>query len=175
MLFLKIAKVIEGLGNLGEGSRDKQKTISISEAAALWKTLGNRYDALGQTNALVMLSKDADLESILRQGIKVLNHEIKEVEGIMKEYMIPMPTKPPEQANIISDVNAITDRGIYRQIFGGIKMAVHMYTANLTSSMSSIIREPFRQFLNAEIDLFDKFIEYGKVKSYLHEEPSFRP
>ncbi len=53
--------------------------------------------------------------------------------------------------------------------------ALHMHTNHFSIAKNSALREPFRKFLNVEMDLYDKYMEYGKQKGYLHEEPTFRP
>lgn len=172
---MKIASIAEQLGSLGKSSKEKQKTISIAEANAIWKSLTDRYDALNLTNTILNAAKDEDLKIVLRQGIDVLNYQIKVLESLMKTYSIPMPSKPPEQANVIIDLNALNDRTIYRVVHNGMNKALHMHTNHYSMAKDSNIREPFRKFLNAEMDLYDSYTEYGKQKGYLHEEPTFRP
>ncbi len=113
---MKITSITEQLGSLGKSSKEKQKTISIAEADALWGTLVDRYDALNLTNTLLTAVRDEDLKMVIREGLDVLNSQIKALEGLMKTFSIPMPPKPPEQANVIIDLNALTDRAIYRTI-----------------------------------------------------------
>lgn len=172
---MKIASIAEQLGSLGKSSKEKQKTISISEADAIWGTLVDRYDAINLTNTLLNAVKDEDLKMVLREGLDVLNFQVKILEDLMKTYSIPMPTQPPEQANVIIDLNALTDRAIYRTIHNAMNKALHMHTHHFSLAKDSSIREPFRKFLVAEMDLYDAYIEYGKQKGYLHEEPTFRP
>ena len=171
---MKIASVTEKLGSFGKSSKEKQKTISIAEADAIWGSLVDRYDAINLTNTLLTAVKDEDLKMVMRQGLEVLNVQVKVLEGLMKNYSIPMPPKPPEQAHVIIDLNALTDRSIYRTIHNGMTKALHMHTNHYSISKDSAVREPFRKFLNAEMDLYDSYTEYGKQKGYLHEEPTFR-
>lgn len=171
---LKITKIAEELSNLGKSSSDNASAISMIDASNLWTTLVSRYDALSITNILFNLTKDEDLKKILNIGFKVLNRHIKVIENSMKHYGIPMPEKPPEHANIVLDVNAITDKIIYRHIYIGIQQTLDIHNHNIKHTNSSTLREKFRVFLHEEIELYDKFIEYGKLKSYLHETPTFR-
>jgi len=171
---MKIASITEKLGSLGKSSKEKQKTISIAEADAIWGTLVDRYDAINLINTLLNAVKDEDLKMVIREGLGVLNYQVKILEALMKTYSIPMPSKPPEQANVIIDLNALTDRAIYRTIHNGMNKALHMHTNHYSISKDSSVREPFRKFLNVEMDLYDKYMEYGKQKGYLHEEPTFR-
>lgn len=85
-----------------------------------------------------------------------------------------MPSKPPEEANIAVDPNTITDRYIYREIYNGVANFMFKHITNFQRAHGSYMREVFRKFLIQEMDLYDCFYEYGKLKAYSHEEPSFR-
>jgi len=171
---MKITKLTEELSNMGKSNKEMQRLISIAEADALWKALVSRYDALNITNILLMLVKDEDLIMIIKEGIQILNKEVSILEKHMKNFNIPMPNKPPEQANIALDINAITDMTIYRDVYNGMAATLQLHTLNFAVSKSSTLRESFRKLLIIEMDLFDKYVEYGKQKGYMHEEPSFR-
>ncbi|MTI83246.1 MAG: DUF3231 family protein [Firmicutes bacterium] len=171
---MKLVKLGEKISYLTKSTREKQTTISFGEAYHLWYTLVSRYDALHLTNILDRFTKDEDLKRILHDGLEILNSQIFRLESAMKEFGIPMPNKPPEQANINLDVNAITDQTIFRQIFDGLRHSLLLYTNNFNQSPTSTIRELFRGFLKEEMELLDKLFEYGKLKGYLNEIPTFR-
>lgn len=175
VITMKIAELGEVITNIGKSTKDMQRNISAGEAYHIWNTLVSRYDALNITNIFAGFTKDNDLKMIINDGLHVLNYEVNVLEKLMKEYGIPMPEKPPEQANITQDVNAITDKTIFRDIFHGIRDILKLYIHYFGESPTSHVRETFRSFVRKEMDLFDRFYEYGKLKGYLHETPTFRP
>jgi len=171
---LKTTSIVERLGKLGKSTKEKQRLMSIADAYLIWTNLVAKYDALNFTSTSFTLTKDEDLKLVLTQGMSVLKRNIKILEGRMKELGIPLPDKPPEDVRITVDVNAITDRQIYKNIFGGIQGALSMLINAFSHATASRNREMFRQILAEEMDLYDQYREYGKVKGYLTEPPTFR-
>lgn len=171
---MKITKLSERIGYLGKGPNQKQNMITLGEAYSLWSILVDRYDSLITSKTLLEFSKDEDIKKIIIDGIEVLEMQKEILEKLMREFHISMPSKPPEHANIMVDINAITDEYIYRTIYNGISTMMFKHLSNFQRAHGSYLRETFRKFLNQEMDLYDSFYEYGKQKAYLHECPSFR-
>ncbi len=148
--------------------------ITIAEAYSIWKILDNRYQALISTKTYLDQVKDAEFKKIIIDGIEVLETQIKKLEKLTKEFSINMPNRPPEDSNASINYETITDRFIYRSIIENIYNAMFQHLANYQRANSSNLKTIFRNFLNEEIDLYDGFHEYGKVKSYIQEAPAFR-
>ena len=171
---MKIMRLSEKLGYAGKSNRQKQKMITLGEAYSLWSLTGYRYDALITSKTLYQLTKDTDLRIIVKRGINVLQSQEDTLEKLMKEFLIPMPDKPPEYANIAVDNNTVTDKYIFREIYSGMSNTMFKHISNYQRAHGSYLREVFRRFLMQEMDLYDEFYEYGKLKGYLYEEPTFR-
>ena len=171
---MKITSFTERLGYMGKSTSDKQKMLSIGEVYSIWKLLVMRYDALISTKTYLDLVKDSDLKKVIRDGIEVLETQIDVLERLTKEFSIPMPDRPPKDSNIVLDVNAVTDKFVYRAIFDSMSNMMFKHISNYQRANSSYLRDIFRRFLNQELDLYDGLYEYGKLKSYLQEVPSFR-
>ncbi len=171
---MKTTTILERLGNVGKSTKEKQRLLSVADAYLIWVTLIAKYDALNFTSSSFALTKDQDLKLALNQGMGVLKGGIKVLEQRMKELGIPLPDKPPEDVRITIDVNAITDKQIYKNIFGGIQGSLPGSLYAFSHATASENREMFRQLLSEEMDLYDEYREYGKIKGYLTEPPTFR-
>jgi len=171
---MKIMRLSEKIGYIGKSNRQKQKMITLGEAYSLWSLTGFRYDALITSKTLYQLTKDTDLKMIIERGINVLQAQEDILEKLMKEFLIPMPDKPPEYANIAVDINTVTDKYIFREIYTGMSNTMFKHISNYQRAHGSYLRETFRKFLIQEMDLYDEFYEYGKLKGYLYQEPTFR-
>lgn len=167
-------RVAEKIGYLRKTPREKQSMITLGEAYSLWTTLEKRYDKLMTTQVLFEFVKDYDLKKIIGDGIEVLKAQITTLEKLMREFRVPMPNRPPEEANFVIDIDTVTDQYIYREIYNGMEDFMFKHISNFHRGHGSNLRETFRRFLNQEMDLYDAFYEYGKLKGYLHEPPSFR-
>jgi hypothetical protein len=145
---------------------DRQKNINVSEVFHLWNHLVQRYDIIFLTNLLEHFARDKDLKIILEVGNKTLGQHITVLEKEMMAYGIPMPQRPPKRVQTTSSLEQINDRYIFRRILRGIQSFLPTHTAAFVHSTSPKIRELFMTFLIDEMKLYDKLMEYGKIKGY---------
>ncbi len=171
---MKLMRLSERLGYRGKSSSEKGSMISIGESYAVWTALVWRYDAIADTMILLTFAKDEDLKIIIKDGLGVLEAHKEQLEKLTKEFGIPMPGRPPDEANVAIDINVVTDQFIFRQIYIGIADSLFKHLSYYQRSHGSYLREYFRKAFQEELQLYDEFYEYGKQKSYLHEPPSFR-
>jgi spore coat protein CotF len=171
---MKIPKNIQIIKELGMPTQEKQTTVNVSEVFHLWSHLLQRYNILFTTNILAVYAKDDDLKLILSIGKKTLDKNITVLEKKMMEYAIPLPERPPEQAQTTVRLELITDRYIFRRILRGIQSALPTHTMAFIHSTSPKIRELFMSFLIEEMKLYDKFLEYGQIKGYQVKPPRYK-
>lgn len=158
-----------------ESLREKPQTINVSEAYHLWNHLTQRYYVLHVTNLLSSFAKDDDLKIILKLGNKTLNKHIKVLENELLTYGIPLPLRMPKQTPKTVDIELISDRQIYRRVIRGIQAFIPVHTMAFLHSTSPGIRELFMSFMIDDVKIYDKFLEYGKLKNYLVGPPIYRP
>ncbi|MBS4026411.1 MAG: hypothetical protein KGZ96_12135 [Clostridia bacterium] len=78
-------------------------------------------------------------------------------------------------------INQITERlgnmgkGSKAKRSKGMKTSLMAYANVFRQCPMAHIRETFKTLLIKEMETFDMFYEYGKIKAYLHESPPFRP
>lgn len=172
---MKINKLTEKLSGMGKHSREIQELITISEAHYLLTALVSKYDAIHLTNILKPFIKDDELDMIVNEGLQMLREQIGELENILKQFKVPLPDKPAENINITLTLDAIDDKTIFRLIHKGMKTMLATFMNIYRQCPTSYIRETINSLMMKEMDGFDKFYEYGKLKAYLHESPAFRP
>jgi len=172
---MKITEQFQKITEIGMTTRDKQKAINVSEVFHLWNHLVQRYNVLYTTNTLESLARDEDLKLILNAGKKSLNTNITILEKEMLNYGIPLPIRPPKQTKITSNLEEISDRYIFRRITRGIQSFLPTHTMAFVHSTSPKIRELFMSFLIEEMKIYDKLLEYGKIKGYIIPPPIYKP
>lgn len=172
---MKIAEQIQRLTELGMSTRDKQRNINVSEVFHLWNHLAQRYHVIYTTDTLEAFARDEDLKLILDAGKKSLGKHTEILEKEMLEYGIPLPVRPPKQTQTTINMEQISDRYIYRRILRGIQSFLPTHTMAFVHSTSPKIRELFMTFLIEEMKMYDKYLEYGKIKGYLVLPPIYRP
>lgn len=171
---MTISSLIEKVTNTTKSAKEKQYDISVSEVWHLSKHLQMRYDVLETTNILKNFISSSDLQLILDHGVNVLQKQVKTLEDLMIKYQLPVVQRPPFDARILVNEEAMNDRYVFRRIFRGIQAFLPNHISAFDQSTDPIIREHFKKFLLEEIDLYDKFIEYGKLKGFEQVPPRYR-
>lgn len=171
---MKIFKYVGKISDLRKSTRDKQRNLNVSEVFHLWNHLNQRYSVINVTDTLEFFIKDADLKLIFMLGRNTLSKNVNVLEKELAKYGIPLPTRPPKTINTTKTVEQISDRYAYRRVLRGIQAFLPTHTMALIHSTSPEIRELFMSFLIQEIKIYDKFLEYGKLKGYLILPPLYR-
>lgn len=171
---MKISKHIQKISELGISTKDKQRDINVSEVFHLWSHLLQLYNIIYTTKIIGAFARDDELKLILSIGEKILSDNITVLEKHMTEYAIPMADRPPKQAQSTVTLEQITDRYIFRRILRGIQSALPTHTMAFVHSSSPKIRELFMSIMIEEMKLYDKFMEYGKIKGYDIMPPSYK-
>jgi len=169
-------KILKYVGKISDMRKviNKQRSINVSEAFHLWNHLNQRYYVINVTEHLEFFIKDNDLKLIFKLGKNTLSENVMVLEKEMMNYGIPLPTRPPKQIQTTQSVEQISDRYAYRRVLRGIQSFLPTHTMALIHSTSPKIRDMFMSFLIQEIKIYDKFLEYGKLKEYLIQPPRYR-
>ena len=171
---MKITKSYQRITNKTKPTEEKQKILSVGEVWYLTGHLQMRYTVLHTTNILKNFTKESDLRLLLDTGVKILQAQVETLEKLMREYSIPMPPRPPFDVKSIANIELMSDRHIFRTIFRGIQSFIPVHAQAFTGSTDPTIREHFKKFLIEEIELYDGFIEYGKIKGYEVVPPRYK-
>lgn len=158
---------------IGKSTREKQEDLNTGEVYELWDLLRSRYDVYYRTQVLESQVSDQDLKIVVAQGLKILTRQIEKLEKLLLTYGVPLPEKPPEDVTETTKVGSITDKYIYRNIFAGIGSFLPIHLSALIKSSSPVIRQALKEMLIEEIEIYDSYFEYGKLKNYLDFPPKF--
>ncbi|MCW3491641.1 DUF3231 family protein [Dethiobacter alkaliphilus] len=171
---MKIPKNFQKINEMMMSPKDKQANINVSEVFHLWNHLVQRYNIVYTITILSAFAKDDELKVILGYLQKALENNISILEKEMQQYAIPLPNRPPKVAQTTVSLEEITDRYIFRRLLTGIQSVLPTHTMAFIHSTSPKIRELFMAFLKEEMKIYDKFIEYGKIKNYEIMPPIYK-
>jgi len=171
---LKTLDLLQQLKDLGKSADEKQKEITVVEVWHLYKHLSMRYEVLETTQLLKNFVKLKDFQVVVNQGNKSLQEQIALLENFINEHGIPLPERPPIDSKTESKLEIVTDRYIFRRIFRGIQSFIPDHASAYIQSTSPRLRELFKRMLVSEIDMYDKFLEYGKLRAFIYVPPMYR-
>lgn len=139
----------------------KETYLYINKKAwHIWDMLRARYDVTNQTNIYVNFVKDIDFKAVLSLGIEQLKAQITDLEELTKKYGITVPGKNPVPPTIAQTISEINDEFVFRAILQGIQGFLQILSA-FTQSTNPAIRQLFKEIFINEIEIYDKFLEYG--------------
>lgn len=152
----------------------KKENLDVGEAFHLWDHLSLRYDQIQLTELFASFAHDADYQAILNLGIEGLKRQAEKIEKLMIENEIPLPKRPPASLRAPIDPETLEDNFAYRTIFRGIQEALDLHLrAIVEGTRNDAMRQIFTEFLSEELNWFDKFLKYGKMKGWPHLPPTF--
>lgn len=171
---MKITKLNQVLSKKAKPGIKKKKSLSVGEVWYLNRHLQMRYEILQTTNILKNFTTELDFRLILDSGVKILKAQIAVLEKLMQEYSIPLPPRYPLDVKSIAGAEMISDRYIFRTIFRGIQSFLPVHAEAFKGTTDPTLRGHFKKFLIEEIELYDGFIEYGKIKGYEVVPPRYK-
>jgi len=62
---------------------------------------------------------------------------------------------------------------MYREIMSGISLFLNTHINSYRMMWNDNLRPIFRRYLLLEVDTYDKWIKYGKIKGWIYVPPMF--
>lgn len=153
----------------------EKEDLSTSEAGHLWELLNLRYDQLQLTRIFLGFVHDEDLEIILQRGASKLKNQIGTLEEKAANFEMPLPEKPPASEQATIDPEIMEDKFVYRIILKGAQDAIDTHIRAVVETVrNDNIRDLFFQLYNKEVELYNDFIRYGKMKGWAYIAPRYR-
>ena len=153
----------------------KKESLSVAEATHIWDHLIVRYDQLYLTNLHLEFVHDLDFRKILKIGKKVLDRQITKLEKLGLQFEIPLPKKPSLIQETPIDPELLKDEFIYRNLLSHIQSASDLHIRSiLDCTRNDNLREVFLKFLEEELDIYNNFVKYGKMKTWTHIVPMYK-
>jgi spore coat protein CotF len=171
---MKILEELHNIADIGKSTKELQTELTTTEAWHIWDMLRTRYDVVNQTNILVNFVTNKDFKVVLNIGVKQLNEQISKLEKLTQKYGITVPGKSSVPPNITTIISEIDDQFVFRYIIQGIQGFLQIHLTSFIQSTNPAVRQVFKEFFIAEIEIFDKFVEYGKLNNWMSPPPAYR-
>lgn len=154
------------------GKSKEIKSLHHGEIFEIWAHLVSRYDVLKKTQILYSYAEDADFKTVINEGIDILQGQIDQLENICKEYSVPLPDRPPADVTSSSNNNPLwSDKMIYREILNGMGQFLDTHIRTFRFLWADDLRPIIVEFIKKELDLYDDWMKYGKLKGWLNMPP----
>ena len=133
-----------------------------------------RYEQIELMGIFTSFTHDTDFKLILKHGLSIYNKQVNTLEKLALKLNIPLPSRPALPVTSPIDPETITDRFMYRII---LNLQLTSLDAHVRAIIETIKNEALRklwtEFLNIEIEDYDKYLKYGKLKDWTRIVPIY--
>ena len=155
-------------------SPNTTEQVSLTEAFHLWDSLSQRYDQLQLTTFFLGIVHDQEFKIILQQGIKTLNEQVSLLEQKALNFEVILPERPPASLKVSIDPETLTDSFMFTNIFTGIVEAIDLHMRAVIETITNdSLRDLYVELLKEEVNIFNKFLMYGKAKGWTKITPIY--
>lgn len=169
-----IAGIQEKIGK-STASEEDQKGIDVSEAWYLWDILISKYDAIEKVDIISSFSQDKDLKVALNSIQKHFEQGSEKLEGLMLEYSVPLPERPPQKTNIVTNLDIFTDKYIFNHSFELLQGFVPILALSFIFSSTPKIKKVYKNHLIGHMEMIDNLLLFGQLKGYFPPLPAYQP
>lgn len=155
-------------------SKKELADIHAGEAYMLWGLLVAYYDTFELVEFFRSVANDKEFIFLINTGIdKLIKPHINKIESVMNQYKIPLPSRPPDKVNLLSQIEAIRDESMYKIIFALTQTALNLHIKAINMCVNDPIRHMFMEFLKNELKSLDNLVKFGKQKNWNRNAPSY--
>ena len=151
-----------------------KEKLSTSEAFHIWDHIVMRYEQIELIGIFANFAHDTEFKVILQHGIYIYTKQVKKLEEIALKLNIPMPNRAPLPVTTPIDPEIITDKFMYRII---LSWELSSLDAHVRATIETIRNDSLRKLwiglLNAELEYYDKYLKYGKMKGWTRVVPIY--
>lgn len=151
-----------------------EEQLSTSEAFHIWDHLTMRYDQIELIGLFSGFVHDSEFKAILQHGVYIYKKQIKNLEQLALKLNVPLPNLPALPVTSPIDPETLTDRFMYRTILSWELSSLDGHVRALIETIrNDALRKLWSGLLNAELEFYDKFLKYGKMKGWTRVVPIY--
>ena len=152
----------------------KEEQLSTSEAFHIWDHIAMRYDQIELLGIFSGFAHDTEFRVILQHGIYTYNKQLKKLEGLALKLNVPLPNRPAKPVTPPIDPEIITDRFMYRIVLSWELDSLDAHVRAIIETIrNDSLRTLWKEMLNSELEYYDKYLKYGKMKGWTRVVPIF--
>ena len=133
-----------------------------------------RYEQIELIGIFSSFAHDTEFKVILQHGLYIYNKQVANLEKIALKLNVPLPNRPTQPVSSPIDPETITDRFMFRTILSWELSSLDTHvTAIIETIKNDALRKLWSEVLNAELEYYDKYLKYGKMKGWTRVVPIY--
>lgn len=152
----------------------EKEQLSTSEAFHIWDSISLRYEQIELLGIFINFAHDIEFRAILEHGSYVFSNQVKDLEQLALELNVMLPNRPTPMVNSPIDPETIKDKFMYRIILNWELNALDNHVRAIIETIrNDALRKYWSDLLDLELDYYDKFLKYGKLKGWARVIPMY--
>ncbi len=154
----------------------KPEQLTSGEAFHILDHVSHRYHQIQLTEFFLSFTHDRDLKDFLSRGAKNLERQVAKLQELALKYEINLPNQHPSSTQVPIGPEAAADDFLYSVILNGVQSVIDLHVrAVIETIRNDAIRSFFFELFIEELQMYERFLKYGKAKGWLMIVPIFSP
>jgi len=151
-----------------------EEQLSTSEAFHIWDHISMRYEQIELIGLFSNFAHDTEFKVILDHGLYIFNKQVNHLEQLALKLNIPLPNRPTLPVMSPIDPETIKDKFMYRNILSWELASLDTHVRAIIETIrNDTLRKLWNDHLNAELEYYDKYLKYGKLKGWTRVVPIY--
>ena len=160
--------------NYKNSIKQEREELSSTEAFHIWDHLTMRYEQIELIGIFTSFTHDTEFKLILKHGLNIYNKQVSTLEKLALKLNIPLPNRPALPVTSPIDPEVITDRFMYRIILNLQLTSLDTHVRAIIETIKNeALRKLWTEYLNTEMENYDKYLKYGKIKGWTRVIPIY--
>ncbi len=152
----------------------QEEQLSTSEAFHIWDHINLRYEQIELIGIFINFAHDTEFKVILQHGEYVFNKQVNQLEQLALKLNVPLPNRPSQPVMSPIDPETIKDNFMYRNILSWELTSLDAHVRAIIETIrNDSLRKLWSELLNTELEYYDKYLKYGKMKGWTRIVPIY--
>lgn len=151
-----------------------EEQLSTSEAFHIWDHITMRYEQIELMGVFSNFAHDTEFKVILQHGLYIYNKQVNKLEQLALKLNVPLPNRPALPVMSPIDPETVTDKFMYRIILSWELSSLDTHVRAIIETIrNDSLRKLWSGLLNTELEYYDKYLKYGKMKGWTRVVPIY--
>ncbi|HYE09131.1 MAG TPA: DUF3231 family protein [Patescibacteria group bacterium] len=152
----------------------EEEALSTSEAFHLWDHITMRYEQVELISIFNSFAHDTEFKAILQHRLYIYKKQLEDLEKLALKLNVPLPNRSAAPISSPIDPETITDKFMYRIILSWELSSLDAHVRAIIETIrNDTMRKLWSGLLNSELEYYDKYLKYGKLKGWTRVVPMY--
>jgi hypothetical protein len=152
----------------------EEEQLSTSEAFHIWDYINLRYEQIELISLFLNFAHDTEFKAILQHGLYIITKQVNQLEKLALELNVMLPNRPSPPIMSPIDPETLKDKFMFRNLLNWELNTLDTHVRAIIETIrNDSLRKLWGELLNAELEYYDKYLKYGKMKGWTRVVPIY--